>query len=120
MPQDSFRGLPFPAMLLAPLPKELPEGTRCSECDRPQSKWFLQPLPGIAPICSLCVLYKVPWEGKQEADIEAYIAAVEANVGEFEKDSEGRLMHCRDADRLIFSLVLTGKVMHMSKNRGRK
>lgn len=118
MPQDSFRGLPFPSMLLAPLPKELPGGTRCSECDKPQAKWFLQPLPGVAPICSLCVLYVVPWEGKTREDVDAYIEAVEANVGKFERDSDGKLMRCQDADRLIFSLVLTGKVLHMAKKRG--
>lgn len=120
MPQDSFRGLNFPPLLLAPLPKELPGGTRCSECDKPQARWFLQPLPGVAPICSLCVLYKVPWDDKDPAEIEEFIKVVEANKNEmFDRDSAGRLLRCSDADGLVLSLVLTNKVMHMAA-RGRK
>jgi len=118
MSSASFRGLNFPPFLLAPLPKELPEGLRCSQCDRPQSKWFLQPLPGVAPICSLCVLYVVPWEGKRPEDVEAFSRAVEGEVGHsFERDAQGRILRCEDADRLVFSLVLTGKVTRMVRER---
>lgn len=120
MSSGSFRGLPFPPMLLAPLPKQLPEGTNCSECDKPQSRWFLQPLPGVAPICSLCVLYEVPWDGKDPNDVDAFIRAVEeAQDGEFERDERGRLASCRDADRLVASLVLTTKVIGMA-GKGRR
>jgi len=55
----------------------------------------------------------VPWEGKDEVD--CFICAVEkANSCEFPKDSQGRLLHCRDADRLVFSLVLTSKIVNMA------
>lgn len=120
MSQGSFSGLTFPPMLLAPLPKRLPAGTNCSECDKPQSVWFLMPLPGVAPICSLCVLYEVPWDGKSAEDIEAYIRAVEQAKGEeFRRDDRGRLASCEDADRLVASLVLTNKVLDLT-GKGRK
>ena len=86
------------------------------ECDKPQSVWFLQAVQGVAPICSWCALYKVPWQDKSQDDIAAYIAAVEATQGrEFEKDEQGRLLQCKDADRLVASLVLSCKVTKMMK-----
>jgi len=120
MPQDSsdFHGLAFPPLLIAPLPKRLPGGTTCSGCDRPQANWFLQAAQGLAPICSLCVLYEVPWQGKDEADVARYIEAVEAARSKgFPKDPKGRLLRCADADRLVASLVMTSKVMLYAKGR---
>ena len=112
MPKDSFRGVLFPALLVSPLPSKLPGGTSCAECDKPQALWFLQALPGMALICSWCVLYTVPWEGKDAEDIRWFIAVVEATQDRvFEKDIEGRLLCCSDADRLVTSLVLTSKVL---------
>lgn len=120
MQRDSFRGLDFPSSLLSPIPKHLPGGTCCAECDKPQAQWFLQPLRGLAPICSLCVLYLVPWEGKSLTDVETYIEAVEAEMDQvFVRDSRGRLCRCSDADRLVSALVLAGRVSRMV-DRGKR
>jgi len=106
----SFRGVEFPSMLLFPLPKQGLDAN-CVECDRPQAKWNLQAVPGLAPVCSLCVLYKVPWLNKDAGDIAQLIELVEDAVGvRFEKDSLGCLLCCEDADRIVSSMVMTAKV----------
>jgi hypothetical protein len=104
-------------MLLSPLPKQGLDAN-CVECDRPQAKWNLQAMQGLAPICSLCVLYKVPWLNKNADDIVQLIELVEgaASVA-FEKDSLGCLLRCEDADRIVSSMVMTAKVTAMMARR---
>lgn len=104
-------------MLLLPLPSKA-LGSSCTDCDKPQANWALQPVAGIAPICSLCVLYKVPWLGKNAEDIAQYVAEVERASGQtFQKTPDGRILRCEDADRLVASLVLTGKVVAMARRK---
>ena len=114
MQSGSFRGVEFPSMLLSPLPKGV-KGVNCIECDRSRAVWDLQAIPGLAPVCSLCVLYKVPWENKSEEDITWLIGLVEASAGVFDKDELGRLIRCEDADRIVSSLVMTSKVVGLSR-----
>jgi hypothetical protein len=103
-------------MLLSPLPKRV-MGSNCVECDRQKANWHLQAVHGLAPVCSLCVIYKVPWLNKSEEDIAHLVELVEASVGQFEKDSLGRLLSCEDADRIVSSLVLTSKVTELTSRR---
>lgn len=118
MQSDSFRGVEFPSMLLSPLPKKV-MGANCVECDRPQADWDLQAVPGLAPVCSLCVLYKVPWLNKSEEDIACLVELVEASVGPFEKDEQGRLIRSEDADRIVSALVMTSKVVVLTSRRSK-
>lgn len=117
MQSGSFRGVEFPGMLLTPLPKQGMD-VNCVECDRPQSKWNLQAVPGLAPVCSLCVLYKVPWLNKNAEDIATLIELVEgAAQTVFEKDSRGCLLRCEDADRIVSSMVMTAKITAVMARR---
>ena len=105
----------FDAGLLAMLPPA-ERGLTCSVCDKPQSVWQMASQPELTPVCSICVLYKVPWKGKSGEDIELFIRSVEDRTDMlFERDSSGNLLSCKDADRLVGSLVLVEKMIGMAK-----
>jgi len=105
----------IPLFLLAPLPKQLPGGTCCSGCDKPQANWFLRPVDGLAPVCSTCVIYELPWDGKDPERLDAFMREVEVELGrKFDRDTAGRLLHCTDSDRIVAALVLASKVSTMA------
>ena len=95
--------------LLRPLPRSM-QGVACAMCDRMQSCWqYVPPFKDEQTVCSLCVLYHPEVWNKE---IEQAITNVETGVGHmFDRDVNGRLVKCADADRVVGVVVLTARVL---------
>lgn len=111
----------FDSHLVVPLPKDL-LGSRCSECDKAQAVWRLTRSPLELPfVCSHCLLYKSRWGEDNLTPITELIQAVEGALGtSFERDSDLKLVHCSDADRIMFSIVATNRAFGVRDRLERK
>jgi hypothetical protein len=99
----------FETGLLAPLPKHL-QGSACSLCDKMQAVWHLRG-DDLNPVCSLCVLYSVDWDGKSPLQLQAYMAAVEEAKGvKFARGPDGLLCDIHAANALITGLVTVSRL----------
>lgn len=106
-----MRVISFDPGLVRPLAKQL-LGVACSVCDKPQAVWSLvHAAQGQDAVCSMCLLYKSRWATTVGTEREAFMADVEeARQIKFERDVHGLLVDVEDANRLMFAIVLAGKL----------
>lgn len=105
----------IPAHEVRPLASAL-RGIACCDCGKRQSVWEKTSTVGEdkgVPICSLCFLYRSPWAHNKQSMLEEFIIAVEDAAGTFfSKTEDNKLEDCKDADRIMSSLVLTTRLFH--------
>lgn len=91
-------------------------GMACCDCGKRQAVWEKTVEVGQEkghPICSLCFLYKSPWAKENQSSLEAFVAAVEESASTFfAKTDDNKLEVCKDADRIMSSIVLTTRLFH--------
>lgn len=117
--------------VLRPLPQSM-WNMACTICDRRLSRWEVFDFRDDAiapkarhgrPVCSLCWLYKSEWGKANRADIDLMIRDVELDCGfsferslvgeivkEGERQPDGRLQNCKDADRVLAAIAVTSRV----------
>jgi len=107
----------FDTTMLRPLPQEL-LGAVCNQCDKTQAVWAMPHATRLgeeAPfVCSLCMLYKSRWALESRVVIDDFITEVEKIVMPFNRTPEGELLDCKDADRILFAIVVENR-MHLAK-----
>lgn len=113
--ETALKPLYIPAHEVRPLASAM-RGMACCDCGKRQSVWEKTSTVGQEkglPICSLCFLYNSPWAKKKQSDLALFIVVVEqtANVF-FEKTDDNKLANCKDADRIMSSIVLTTRLFH--------
>lgn len=94
--------------ILRPLPSSL-RGQSCNQCNKLQASWEL-PVKSQDQvlICSLCVLYDpTVWNDF----VKTTITEIEVSRDKmFDRSSDAKLIHTKDADDVVGVLVLTARV----------
>jgi hypothetical protein len=106
---------------LRPLPEGL-RGSSCVVCDKRQAMWERSspevrvPSKRIECVCSICWLYESEWGKGQRGAIDAFVEAVEKELGRpFGRFEDGRLLLSVDADRIVATVVSTSYRFSMGK-----
>lgn len=111
--ESALKPLYIPAHEVRPLAAAM-RGMACCDCGKRQSVWEKTVEVGQEkghPICSLCFLYKSPWAKDKQPDLALFIAVVEQTSDVwFEKTDDNKLAVCKDADRIMASIVLTTRL----------
>lgn len=94
----------FPPDLVRVLPRDL-HGACCCTCDKPQARWALARSPRFAPVCGPCILYELPWEGKDPEDLARF-----AGVLGLLPAGGGRVCSA-GADRIVGGLLMAAKAV---------
>ena len=113
--ETALKPLYIPAHEVRPLASAL-RGMACCDCGKRQSVWEKTSTVGDekgVPICSLCFLYRSPWANGKQADLALFIVVVEETASVlFAKTTDNKMEDCKDADRIMSSIVLTTRLFH--------
>jgi hypothetical protein len=93
-------------------------------CERSQACWQTEwdtADDDKAYLCSLCIMYETDWGRNLRAGIEAVVIQFQTNrtdrgIAPFETDASNRLVVCKNADDVLGTIVLSGRVAGIHNN----
>jgi len=110
------RAVDIGGLLIRPVPANLNAG--CMHCRTETARWELARTPKADDYlcCSICLLYEHPTLKDQRDRVDELSYAVETKMERpFARDTEGRLTHAPDADRLAGAIVVVQRYSRIGR-----
>lgn len=81
--------------------------SNCIVCDKPQARWEVRSGSAPAFLCGLCVLHETKWGKENQSLLNSVAGQIELHGNrKFERNPEGNLIHCKEADDLMGVVML--------------